>query len=368
MTTIIVDQAVTVPVTLMANGVAVPIDLSSTVTAQLFDVATGIALFTPAITCASTDTGSSWTAGLVAVALTAPDTASIVTPVAMLVIVVNGRAYRFKVDVEVANAVPTRSDLFVKDFIVSDIRTDQLYLLALSILPNLSITDDYIWDRVVAAEADASRRLRVRFVPTAFFPIAPTSDQIAALTPGMPYDIDPAYDYDPNMFQGDNWSFIQLRNKPLISVTSMAYAYPSENDLNYTIPTDWLKFDLKYGQIRLVPTSNITLAMLGGFLIQLIGAGRVIPHILNLTYIAGLTDVWKNFPDIIDLVKKMAVLRIIGDAFMPQSGSISADGLSQSMSVDVSKYQEMIDVMIDGRAGSNGGLKTAIHGIRTMVF
>ena len=367
MTTIIVDQAVTVPVTLLTNGVPTPIASGATVTAQLFDVVTGAALFTPAITCLAGDAGSNWAAGLVAVALTALQTNTTAPPVAMLVVVVNGKPYRFRLDIEVANSAPTRSDLFVKDFIVSDIRSDQLYLLALTIMPNLTVTDDYIWDRVLAAESDASRRLRVRFVPTAFFPTPPTSDQITALN-GMPWDIDPAYDYDPAMFQGDNWSFIQLRQRPLISLTSVMYNYPSENDFNYVLPLDWFKWDLKYGQLRIVPTSNISMAMLGGFMIQLIGAGRVIPHILNITYVAGLTDIWQKWPDIIDLIKKMAVVRVIGDMFFPSSGSISVDGLSQSLSVDMEKYRDMIDVLIDGPKGQNGGLKTAIHGVRGIVM
>ena len=251
--------------------------------------------------------------------------------------------------------------------IVTELKRDRLILAATSLLPNVPLSIDYVYAKLLAAEADAQRQLRVRFQPTAFFPVTPTSDQIAALD-DMPWDIDAAYDYDPDMFQGDNWSFIQTRNKPIISVTSLAYVYPSENQLNYVIPLDWLKMDLKYGQIRLVPSSNISLAMLGGFWIQLIGAGRVIPHVLNLTYVAGLTDVFNTFPDVIDMVKKMTVLRIIEDVYLPQSGSISADGLSQSMSVDMDKYAERIDVMINGRPGSNGGLKTAIHGVRAMVM
>ena len=249
----------------------------------------------------------------------------------------------------------------------SELKRDRLILAATNLLPNIPLSPEYVYEKLLAAEADAQRQLRVQFVPTAYFPTTPTSDQIAALT-GMPWAEDPAYDYDPNMFQGDNWSFIQLRNKPLISVTSMQYNYPSENGLQYNIPSEWFKMDKKYGQLRLVPSSNLSLAMLSGFIIQMIGAGRVIPHILNITYVAGLTDVFNTFPDVIDLVKKMAVLRIIEDAYLPQSGSISADGLSQSMSVDMDKYAERIDVMINGRAGSNGGLKAAIHGIRSMVM
>ena len=62
------------------------------------------------------------------------------------------------------------------------------------------------------------------------------------------------------------------------------------------------------------------------------------------------------------------MLKIVADAFLPQSGSISADGLSQSLSVDMSKYSEFIDEALNGPHGSNGGLMTKIHGIRSMVF
>src|ERR1035437_9121706 len=164
---------------------------------------------------------------------------------------------------------------------VANLRVDRLILAASTIMPNVSMSTSYLYGKLLAAEADASRRLRVKFQPTAFFPTTPTDAQILALA-GMPWEEDPAYDFDPAMFQGDNWSFIAARNKPLISVTSLIYSYPSENDFIYPIPLEWVRMDKKYGQIRLIPTSNISLAMLGGFMLQLVGAGRVIPHILNL--------------------------------------------------------------------------------------
>ena len=65
---------------------------------------------------------------------------------------------------------------------------------------------------------------------------------------------------------------------------------------------------------------------------------------------------------------KKAVLKILEDSFLPQSGSISADGLSQSLSVDMEKYHDMIDRTLNGGKGSNGGLMTAIHGVRIGVL
>lgn len=367
MTTIISNQAATVSVTLKANGVPVAIASGSTVTAQLFNIATGAPLFTPAKSLASTDAGSDWAAGIVAVALTANDTAAALPPDAMLAIIVNGKAYRFKLFVEAANAAPAKSSLFVRDFIVDEIRADRLYAVAEGLLPGISISDDYIWAKILAAESEISHTLRVKLCPTTFFPVAPTQTQIDALN-GMPWAEDPAYDYDPDMFQGDKWGFIVARNKPLISVQSLRYAYPSQNQFAFDIPLEWIKMDKKYGQVRIVPTSTASIAMLGSFMMQLISAGRTIPHVLQLTYVAGLENAARDYPELLDAVKKSAVLKVIEDGFLPQSGSISADGLSQSMSVDMGKYHESVDSILNGRSGSNGGLMAAIHGVRLGVM
>ncbi|WP_163333495.1 hypothetical protein, partial [Klebsiella aerogenes] len=61
---------------------------------------------------------------------------------------------------------------------------------------------------------------------------------------------------------------------------------------------------------------------------------------------------------------KTASLKIIEDAFLPSSGSISADGLSQSISFEAEQHADAIQRVLHGPKGSNGGLMTAIHGIR----
>ena len=367
MTTIIANQAATVTVTLKANGAPVAVPTGATVTAQLFDVATGAALFTPAKSLASTDAGSAWSTGVVAVALTSGDTATVAPPEAMLAIVVNGKAYRFRLLVEVANASPTKSALFVRDFVIDEIRADRLFAVSETLMPGVAISDDYIWSKVLAAESEIQHTLRVPLVPTTFFPVTPTQQQIDALG-GKPWAEDPAYDYDPVMFQGDKWGFIQARNRPIISVIGLKYAYPSQNDFAFEVPAEWIRLDKKYGQVRIVPNTTATIALLGNFMISMIGAGRTIPHIMQLTYVAGLANAAKDYPELLDVIKRLAVLKVIEDGFLPQSGSISADGLSQSMSVDMGKYRDLVDATLNGPKGSNGGLMAAIHGIRLGVM
>ena len=244
------------------------------------------------------------------------------------------------------------------------IKRDGLMMAAQNHFGGVALDDDYIWAALMSAESEAQRILRVRFQPTAFFPTTPTAEQIAALPSGMPWEEDPGYDYDPEMFQGEKWGFIATRHKPIISVSSLKYAYPSATTFAFDMPLDWLKIDKRYGQVRIVPTTIASVATFGSFMMTLLSGARSIPHIMHLTYIAGLQNVADDYPELISAVKKMAVLKLVEDTFPAQSGSISADGLSQSMSVDCDKYHDTVDRIFEGRPGSNGGLKAAIHGIR----
>lgn len=255
---------------------------------------------------------------------------------------------------------PNKTDAIAK------MRRDGLMMAASNLLSGVTLEDDYIWSKLVAAEAEMSSTLSIKFQPTHYFPTTPTQDQIDALN-GMPWDEDPAYDYDPEMFAGDKWGMILVRHKPLISIVKLVYAYPSANHFNFEIPADWLKVDKKYGQVRVVPTTISAPVMLGSFMMNLISAGRSVPHIMNLEYVAGIENAPDKFPQLVDATKKLAVLKLIEDSFPVSSGSISADGLSESMSVDIQKYHDVIDRVINGADG-NGGLMRVFHGIRLGVM
>ena len=87
----------------------------------------------------------------------------------------------------------------------------------------------------------------------------------------------------------------------------------------------------------------------------------MIPDMIQVRYQAGLKDVAKAFPDLVNVVQKMAILGIIKNAFMPSSGSISADGLSQSSSIQLADWQGDIDNELDH-------LSQQIHGVRMTIL
>ena len=226
------------------------------------------------------------------------------------------------------------------------------------------MSDDYIWQKVLAAEAEIGRTLRVPLVPTQFFPVQPTDEQIAALPDGMPWGVDPGYDYDPGFFRSERWGFIVARQKPIQSVQEVRFVYPDQIQGLFKLPLDWVRMDAKYGHIRFVPATQTFAAPLSAFLMQALGGGRTIPFMIHLTYVAGLANAARDYPDLLDIIKKKAILKIVEDRFLPQSGSISADGLSQSISVQMDQYAGVVDHLLNGDQGSNGGLMTAIHGVR----
>lgn len=255
-----------------------------------------------------------------------------------------------------------------KQAALTELTRDRIMMARKSHLGNAQLHPDYLWGKLMSAEAEVSRRLRVKLQPTAFFPEQPSEAELAALPAGMPWEIDPAYDYDPEFFSADMWGFVITRERPVVSVSSMRFAYPAPAHTLYEIPHEWIRVDQRAGHIRVVPYTQTFAAPLGIIILQAVSAGRSIPFMVQLRYIAGLTDVATNYPEVIDVIKKTAVLRIIEDSFSPQSGSISGDGLSQSVSVDLDKYEELIDRAIHGAKGTNGGLMAAIHGIRLGVL
>lgn len=269
---------------------------------------------------------------------------------------------------DVSATSPLSTAIFPSKFTaIAKMRRDRLMLLANSILPDLAISDDYLWEKLVAAESTVAHRLRVPLQPTHFFPSQPTQEQLDAIG-SMPWEIDVPYDYSPDAYMGDKWGMILMRNKPVQSITSMKFQYPSPNTVIVDVPHDWIRYDGRFGQVQLVPTGTNYPTMLGGLFMSHLSGGKQLPFTVAIEYVAGIANVNREYPELVDAVMKLAAVKIVEDAFMPQSGSISADGLSQSLSVDAGKYHEAVDNIIDGPSNSNGGLMTKIHGIRLGVI
>ena len=90
-------------------------------------------------------------------------------------------------------------------------------------------------------------------------------------------------------------------------------------------------------------------------------AGRSIPQMIQVRYQVGLADAANEYPDVIDLIYKMATLSIVQDTFPDSSFSQSIDGMIQSSSVDLSKMGEYIDSKIET-------LRQYFQGITAMVL
>ena len=95
--------------------------------------------------------------------------------------------------------------LFNRFEAISNFKTGSLSFLDQS-FPIDRIPDETIWENLVAAEADASHRLRVLFQPTKIIPDHAEQSEIDELVAaGTPYLLESAYDFDPAVWQSDAW-------------------------------------------------------------------------------------------------------------------------------------------------------------------
>jgi len=245
---------------------------------------------------------------------------------------------------------------------VAALRRDRLIVAAQTFAPDQPLQDDYLLEKLVAAEATIQRALRIFLTPREMLPFGAAQSEIDALTAaGSVVEMEPGYDYTPDIFEGNTWGLMVLRQKPIIQVHSITFSYPAPSDTLFTIPNEWIRPDLKYGTLNLVPVQTAISLPLNAFILSALGGGRTVPLMLQVRYSAGLANCAQTHPDILDLIKKEAVLSIIEDMYVPASGSVSADGLSQSISFQADNYRKSIDAKIER-------LRQSIHGVRMMMM
>lgn len=264
---------------------------------------------------------------------------------------------------------PMGSALFPNRFsAVAELRKDNLLAASSGALSSLELSDDYLWSKLLAAESEMQHELRVYFQPTYIIPDDASQAEIdEVVARNIPWAQESAQDYHTRFFSLDSWGYLVMRSKPIVSIESIRFSYPSTNGQLFDVPKEWLRLDKRQGHVNIIPTSVGFALPISGFVLQFLG-GSSIPMMIQVRYTAGLTDAARNWPDLVDVVKKQAVLNIIGDSFPASSGSISADGLSQSTSIDMQNYRDVIETKLNGPKGSNGGLRTAIHGITSIVM
>lgn len=229
---------------------------------------------------------------------------------------------------------------------LNELRADRMPSAANTYLGGVIPSDALLWRKLLAAEAEASRKLGVPLEPTLILADEPTDAELAELD-GKPYIVEPGYDMTADFFSQQAWGALMLRVRPVIAVDSIRFVYPSMAQTFFDVPPTWMRLDKKYGQVQIVPGPGANNAPISIFAMQAVSSGSRVPHMIRVRYRAGIDcSLPQNF-DVVDLIMQMAVLRVIQDTFAPQSGSISADGLSQSMSADLSKLQEGIDDRLD---------------------
>ncbi|HDR9163616.1 TPA: hypothetical protein QDB28_004020 [Burkholderia vietnamiensis] len=197
--------------------------------------------------------------------------------------------------------------------------------------------------KILAAESELARKLGFYLQPTTIFGgVDPSDADIAALN-GGPYATESGYDMTPDFFSTSQWGTFLLRSRLVRSIASIKFIYPSLNAQVVDIPPTWMQVDKKIGLVNLVPGPGGLNIPLNIFSMQAMNSGSTVPNMIRVVYVAGIDPSHFAYADVQDVAMKLVVLRILKDTYQPQSGSISADGLSQSLSADVAKFGEAID-------------------------
>jgi len=163
---------------------------------------------------------------------------------------------------------------------------------------------------------------------------------------GEPWAIDPGYDIDPHDVQFGGTRFLKLRQIPVIEVLRVEMVYPGQPTPVFTVPAEWLRLDQRFGHLQILPIGGqFGYSIQGaGLAMAVITGGAVLPQVFHVHYRAGMENIAQNYPDLIDIALRLAVVGILKSRALPQSGSISGDGLSQSFSApDLGALQDQID-------------------------
>lgn len=248
--------------------------------------------------------------------------------------------------------------MFDRSLVVPMFRNVRLSGLLGTYLAGLTISDDEIWWKIRAEEKLAEARWRTFLHPRQMYPQYFDPALLATMnTANYPVMEEPGYDYEPEMFQGDSWGDIQLRRTHVVQIQRIQFCYPNPEQQLYVIPADWIRYDRKYGRVNLVATTTPTAIPLNVFIMGALSGGRRIPLMMQVVYQAGLVNAFENDPDIVDYILKCAALSLIEDQFVPQSGSVSIDGMSQSTSFETGKMRDQLDRRADT-------IESRLNGIR----
>lgn len=239
-----------------------------------------------------------------------------------------------------ANSIVTKTGL-----LAADITGSELYgVLGKASGESAPLGNEVIEQKIRAAEDFYEEDLQTFFNPTK----VRSEAQDRGLVLGTDYDVtEPAYDYEPEFFEADNWGYQQVNYRPVRSFDAMFIAFPGFGATGkFNIPMDWLRKDYKFGRIRLLPMRGPTaVMMLGSFTLSVASANRVVPQVVFIDYTAGLcqAELRKNYNHLLEGIRLRTMLLLYGILDNVRRGgatsaSLSEDGLSRSQSFPGGKW------------------------------
>lgn len=155
------------------------------------------------------------------------------------------------------------------------------------------------------------------------------------------------HDYHINDYL--SWGWLQLWKVPVRQVTRLRGQYPGGSSV-VEYPGEWISIRGEAGQINIVPNMGalgaVTIGQ-GGDMPVVMGNVSTVPNLWLVDYVAGMDP--DNLPRmIVEALAKMACIDLLGilsDLIRPigvSSESVSADGLSQSMSYQAPAFASRI--------------------------
>ncbi len=209
--------------------------------------------------------------------------------------------------------------------------------------------------KLAAGVAELQRKLRFPIVPTYVFPgpsfgavgAMPASEQQFIPDASMPFMVESGYDLPPGFLGVGQWGNISLYHRPVLQVIRIDFTYPGMPGASFTCPDSWMQLDRKGGRVHFFPVTGYSEAPISMVALQAVYAAQTIPLMVKARYVAGVDPSLPENADIVEAAYRMAMIQLLRDTFLPQSGSVSVDGLSQSVSADVDKLSATLDATLD---------------------
>lgn len=227
----------------------------------------------------------------------------------------------------------------------SDLKNGELYGVLIKASGEAKpLKDEVIARKIRAAEdfyeTDLAIRLQQKKVAS--------DPDIRGLVEGTDYDLaEAAYPLDANGFVGDTFCYLRLNLRPVASISRLAFQLPGMRSA-FVVPPDWIKLERKYGRIQLLPITGqfgVQLLQISSLGLTMLSAGRTLPQVIFVDYVTGFTTAQlqadhQNLLEGILLRASLLLFGIVGNVRSGgfQSGSLSEDGLSRSMSLPSGKY------------------------------